>query len=103
MRRIAVAFCVVTCTSVVVGTVAARAQWLHVEAPGVPRMPDGKPNLVAPAPRTPDGKPDLSGIWRGGALYAINVAVGIKTEDFQPWAAELFQERNRNLRKDSPA
>ena len=38
------------------------AQWpLYV--PGVPKTPDGKPDLTAPAPRTPDGKPDLSGIW----------------------------------------
>src|SRR5215467_10444161 len=39
------------------------AQWLNYPTPGIPRLPDGKPNLAAPAPRTPDGKPDLSGIW----------------------------------------
>jgi hypothetical protein len=44
------------------GTIAS-AQWLNYPAPGIPRLPDGKPNLSAPAPRTPDGKPDLSGIW----------------------------------------
>ena len=27
-------------------------------------MPNGQPNLEAPATRTPDGKPDLSGIWQ---------------------------------------
>jgi hypothetical protein len=26
-------------------------------------MPDGKPNLTAPAPRATNGKPDLSGVW----------------------------------------
>lgn len=26
-------------------------------------MPDGKPDLAAPAPRAPDGKPDLTGVW----------------------------------------
>lgn len=31
--------------------------------PGVPRTPDGKPNLSAPASRAADGKPDLSGMW----------------------------------------
>jgi hypothetical protein len=39
------------------------AQWLKYKAPGVPRTPDGKPNLAAPAPRALDGKPDLSGVW----------------------------------------
>src|SRR5580704_2478002 len=41
----------------------ASGQWLDYPTPGVPRLPDGKPNLAAPAPRTSDGKPDLSGIW----------------------------------------
>jgi hypothetical protein len=39
------------------------AQWTHVTIPGIPRTPDGKPNLGASAPRT-SGKPDLSGIWQ---------------------------------------
>ncbi len=43
----------------------APAQWLTYPTPGIPRTPDGKPNLSAPTPRTPDGKPDLSGIWGG--------------------------------------
>ena len=40
------------------------AQWQPYPTPGVPRLPNGQPNLEAPAPRTPDGKPDLSGIWQ---------------------------------------
>ncbi len=40
------------------------AQWFDYPTRGVPRTPDGKPNLNAPAPRTADGKPDLSGMWR---------------------------------------
>jgi len=50
--------------------VSASAQWTTYPTPGIPRTPDGKPNLAAPAPRTEDGKPDLSGLWQpasGGA------------------------------------
>jgi hypothetical protein len=81
----------------------AGAQWLNYPTPGIPRLPDGKPNLSAPAPRTADGKPDLSGIWRGaGPLYRFNIAQDLKPEDIQPWAEALFLERVRNNRKDSP-
>ena len=41
----------------------AEAQWLDLKTPGIPRTPDGKPDLTAPAPRASDGKPDLSGLW----------------------------------------
>jgi len=41
----------------------AAGQWLTYPTPGIPRTPDGKPNLSAPAPRGPDGKPDFSGVW----------------------------------------
>ena len=44
--------------------VSERAtQWLDYPTAGIPRLPDGTPNLTAPTPRTADGKPDLSGIW----------------------------------------
>src|SRR5262245_11729116 len=79
------------------------AQWINYPTPGIPRLPDGKPNLSAPAPRTADGKPDLSGIWRGaGPLYRFNIAQDLKPEDIQPWAEELFLQRVRDSRKDSP-
>jgi hypothetical protein len=42
---------------------ALSAQWPDYPTPGVPKGPDGKPKLDAPAPRTADGHPDLSGIW----------------------------------------
>lgn len=44
-------------------TAGAQAQWLNFPTPGIPRTPDGKPNLSAPVPRTAGGKPDLSGVW----------------------------------------
>ena len=81
----------------------AAAQWHNYPTPGIPRLPDGKPNLAAPAPRAHDGKPDLSGIWRGaGPLYRFNIAQDLKPEDIQPWAEALFLERVRDARKDSP-
>ena len=80
------------------------AQWLNYPAPGIPRTPDGKPNLTAPVPRTVDGKPDLSGIWRGpgAGSYDRNVARDLKPADIQPWAEALYQQRVRNMGKDAP-
>ncbi|HEY7442689.1 MAG TPA: hypothetical protein VH701_09745 [Vicinamibacterales bacterium] len=79
------------------------AQWFNYPTPGIPRLADGKPNLDAPAPRMPDGKPDLSGIWRGaGPLYRFNIAQDLETQDIHPWAEELFLQRVRDSRKDSP-
>ena len=40
---------------------ALQAQWFNYPTPGIPRTPDGKPNLSAPTPRGPDGE-------RGGAV-----------------------------------
>ena len=72
----------------------ANAQWLDYKAPGIPRLPDGKPNLSAPAPRTADGKPDLNGIWSGaGPMYRYNIAQDLQPGDVQPWAEALFLQR----------
>src|SRR5215471_13790770 len=54
------------------------AQWVNYPTAGIPRLPDGKPNLTAPAPRTAEGKPDLSGIW-GLACPVANAVNGTIT------------------------
>src|SRR5947207_7465013 len=81
-------------------SVAAGAQWLNHPTPGIPRLPDGKPNLSAPAPRLADGHPDLSGIWDvGNMLYFHDLARGLKPGEVQltPWAAGIRkQRRDRN-------
>src|SRR5437660_10736046 len=77
-------------------------QWVKVPARGIPRGPDGKPNLSAPAPRLSDGHPDLSGVWEpNGNRYAVNIARDLKPEDvpFQPWARALAAERADRLRR----
>jgi hypothetical protein len=82
----------------------ALAQWLNYPTPGIPRMPDGKPNLSAPAPRTPDGKPDFSGLWVPAAgKFLENLAVDGVEVPFQPWAAALYKERQENHGKGRPS
>ena len=85
--------------------VPLSAQWLNYPTPGIPRTPDGKPNLSAPAPRTADGKPDLSGIWRGTGMggYDRNIARDLSPNDIQPWAEALYQQRVRDMGEGRPA
>lgn len=98
--------------------VAAYAQWLIYPTPGVPRLPDGKPNLNAPTPRTSDGKPDLSGLWdvstegarslevlgeEGLPAQFLDIAARLKGGlPYTPWARELVNARLANNQKDSP-
>jgi hypothetical protein len=100
------------------------AQWPRYPTSGVPRMPDGKPDLAAPAPRTADGKPDLSGLWEntwmigfrhetpfpspttGGPPLATFSNVGAGFPDgslpLRPWAADLLKKRKEENSKDNP-
>ncbi len=86
----------------------AFAQWTNFKTPGIPRLPDGKPNLSAPAPRTADGKPDLQGIWQGGAAgaagqYGYDYDVAQNAPDVvTPWAQTVRRQRVQDFRKDSP-
>ena len=87
-------------------SVPASAQWINYPTPGIPRTPDGKPNLSAPAPRLADGKPDLSGVWQAGRAgqygFDYNVAQNLKPEDVLPAARALRLQRVQDFRKDSP-
>jgi hypothetical protein len=81
----------------------AAAQW-RVRSAGIPRTPDGKPNLSAPVPRTADGKVDITGLWRPGAGFVGNIARDIKPEEvpYQPWAETLYKQRRANDSRDDP-
>lgn len=95
MQRLAIAttFCLLRVT--------LNAQWLNFKQPGIPRAPDSKPDLTAPAPRALDGKPDLAGIW------AVTKKEGgirqLKPSEIKAWALKVVKEREETLFKDSPA
>jgi len=86
-------------------SIPLSAQWLNYPTPRIPRTPDGKPNLSAPAPRTPDGKPDLSGIWatRSNARFFQDLSSGGVDIPMLPWAKQLYEERKGNLQKGHPS
>ncbi len=95
---------------------SVEAQWVNYQTPGIPRLPDGKPNLSAPAPRTSDGRPDLSGLWEPtgevNPAYLGNSERDRKFRDIsadmkgglplQPWAADLLKARREANGKDDP-
>jgi len=100
MHKLATIMCVMSASLTM--SVSLTAQWPNRPTPGVPRTPDGKPDLSAPVPRTADGKPNLSGVWvvrNGGALFYITGDV--KPEEMLPWAAALYKQREDNYRRDT--
>ena len=113
LRRVAILTALIAAFSV-----SLSAQWPLYPTSTIPRGPDGKPDLSAPAPRTPDGKPDFSGVWMastrrdgpGGppagrpplASFG-NAGVGFTGDlPFQPWAAELQRRRAAEHSLDNP-
>jgi hypothetical protein len=94
------------------------AQWISYPTAGVPRTPDGKPDLRAACPRTADGKPDLSGVWimqpnreatpnfpgcEPTAEEFTNIGWSLKEAlPYQPWAADLVKNRRAELRLHDP-
>jgi len=97
VRRILIAAVLMTTAS------PAFAQWFKYPTPGIPRNPDGKANLSAPAPKTADGKPDFSGLWITQGIYIGDITKDRKEPlPFQPWAAELYKHRRETQSKDDP-
>ena len=74
------------------------AQWLNHPTPNLPRSPNGKPDLTAPAPRGVDGHPDFSGLW-SGRTTVIPVPDDALTEQ----SKALIRQREENYFSDRPA
>ncbi len=95
---------VLACAAFVVAAgTGVAGQWLKLPTPGIPRLPDGKPNLTAPAPRTADGKPDFSGLWQnaGGDRLYNNITVDLQPGEVAPWADAIYRKRRLEFGKES--
>ena len=94
----------------------APAQWINYPNKSVPRTPEGKPNLKAPAPKLADGTLDIQGLWIrvrpagaptgpefGNTVNYYMLPKGSPVP-FQSWAQELFtQRRYRDLGGNRPS
>jgi len=93
----------ITVAAVAVLGAVPSAQWISYPTPGIPRTPDGKPNLTAPPPKLADGKPDLSGLWLTQGIYIGDIAKDLKEPvPFQKWAEDLYKHRRETLSKEDP-
>src|SRR5213080_3878795 len=65
------------------------AQWVNYKTPGIPRPPDGKP--------------DISGIWRVNG-YQYNIGKDLKAGDIVmlPEAQAIYDERRKTNSFDNP-
>ncbi|HEY3515704.1 MAG TPA: hypothetical protein VGL98_01565 [Gammaproteobacteria bacterium] len=98
----------------------AAAQWVGYPTPHVPRKPDGKVDMTAPAPRLANGKPDFTGIWisdrtepgqetisdtsslpsgRHMANMGVDMEGGLP---YQAWQLPIVKKRTENLAIDDP-
>jgi hypothetical protein len=89
----------------------SHAQWFHYWTPGVPRLPDGRPNLSAPAPRDANQRPDLSGIWAGwrwdlpltdSLFFDLARDLSPSEVEMTPWAAAIQAQRESREHVDDP-
>jgi hypothetical protein len=104
----------------VLAAAPAAAQWVGYPTAHVPRRPDGKVEMTAPAPRLANGKPDFSGIWisdrtepgqetisdtsslpsgRHMANMGVDMEGGLP---YQPWQLPIVKKRTENLAIDDP-
>ena len=104
--------------AVILAAQVSPAQWLNYPSAGVPRKPDGSPNLSAPAPRAQDGKPDLSGLWAPVRQRPLDESLAGQANatgsfwdfgsvvpgglPYLPWAAEVRNKRFADNSKDNP-